>query len=281
MTSFKRLLAACAGATLACSLSTPGRADTVSAFYLDSGSNATSVKYLTLDGWGNDANGFLEAVQATGSAQNAAERSQVFAKRSGKSLTFGTYQAIRTADGYTLTSIDQGGNIDRRYFVLSTAPAINNAIGALLARLGNNRVQSDRLTGKAELRHDNSVAAAASARLNRGQAALGGAAARLTAAQGLADNLSASAAQARVVADAAMNQPGATLAQNQTRMTAMQTADDAEQNVTVAQQAAEDAASAVTAAKADLARLQYHLANVVRASRLLAARLAYEHISTQ
>ncbi len=238
-----------------------------------------SVQYLALDNSGSNASGFLETVRLASAAPGGESRVQTFSNSGGSSLSFGTNRARRTAQGYTLTTMTQGGNIVELRFVRSTASAINASISALSTRVGRNRIAADRVSGNSQLKDNKTLSAIDVEQLAAGQVAIDAAATLLNAAQVKADRLRTSARQARLAANATIDETGVSLAQNQRRMVAMTIADDAEQAVIIAQHLADLAAMDYHTARAVVVQLRLRIADIAERSRILIARLASEGVT--
>ncbi len=248
-------------------------ADTAGPYYL-AYRPGVSVQYLSLNESGANVSGYMEAVVPSATAAGGQSRVQTYSSSSGTTLSFGAFHARRTADGYTLTTMTRDGIIIEVRFVRSSALVVNASLVALSASVGRNRLAADRVSGNAELKDDNAISALDSLELAKAQIAIDTAAALLDTAQTKAQRLTASARQARVAANAAMDMSGVSLQQNQNRMVAMKMADDAEQNVTIARHSADLAATDVGTAKAAVVQLRLRIADVAARIRSLTAHLA-------
>jgi hypothetical protein len=250
-----------------------GAADSASGFYL-AYSPGAFVQYLAVNDTGRDVSGYLEAIRATPGAAAGITRTQTFGRSNGASLAFGAYTATRTSNGFTLTSMTQEGQVIQQSFTRASVAAINASIAALSSSVNRTRAQFAQSNVKAEIRNYDAVSADDSARLGKAQAAVDAATIDLTAAQAAADRLAAVARQCRADANAAIDKPGVSLAQNQERINAMKIADDAEQSVVNAQRSVNVAQSAVIGAKAEVLRLRSRIADAADRSRALSSHLA-------
>ncbi len=234
-------------------------ADSQSGFYL-AYSPGIFVQYLSVNDTGRDVSGYLEAIRATPGASAGVTRTQTFGKRNGTALSFGAYTATKTANGFTLTAIMQDGRVVQQSFARTSVAAINASIAALSTSADRNRAQFAQNNVKAEIRSNDNSSAEDSAQLVKAQAAVDAATAQLVSTQTIADRLATLARQARADANAAIDKPGVSLAQNQGRIDAMKIADDAEQNVVSAQRNVNGAQNSVMTAKAEVLRLRLRIA---------------------
>lgn len=245
-----------------------GAADSLSGFYL-AYSPGIFVQYISVNDTGRDVSGYLEAIRATPGSTPAISRTQTFGKGNGAALSFGAYTATKTANGFTLTEITQEGRVVQQSFARTSVAAINASIAALSMSVDRSRAQFAQRNLKAEIRTNEAMSAQDSAQLAKAQAALDAANAQLVSTQTVADRLSAIARQARADANAAIDKPGVSLAQNQARIQAMKIADDAEQNVVNAQRNLNGAQTAVITAKAEMQRLHLAIAQATDRARTL------------
>lgn len=260
----RRTIATGAVAVSAFALSmAPSFGDTLSGFYL-AVSPGISVEYLSLIDTGPAVTGYMEAIRAAPTSVEGQTRVQTFSRGGAGILSFGSSTAIRTSNGYTVTSMTPQGQLVQQRFVRSDARAVNAAILALSVSVSRNRVKSQLDAARADARALNVTSSDDVARLTKAQLAVDAASAQLTDAQRTADRLSLLSRQARADANAAIDKPGVSLAQNQGRITAMKTADDAEQNVIIAQRTAAAAATSLAAARAEVARLRLRIADGTR-----------------
>ena len=250
-----------------------GAADSQSGFYL-AYSPGIFVQYLSVSDTGRDESGYLEAIRATRGASAGVTRTQTFGKRNGAALSFGAYTATKTANGFTLTAITQEGRVVQQSFARTSVAAINASIAALSTSVDRSRAQFAQSNAKTEIRNYDASSAEDSARLAKAQAAVDAATAQLVSAQTIADRLAALARQARADANAALDKPGVSLAQNQGRIDAMKIADDAEQNVVGAQRSLNGAQNSVASAKAEVLRLRLRIAEANDRARALGGHLA-------
>jgi hypothetical protein len=213
------------------------------------------VEYLSLTDSGQSAAvGFFEALHALSSVA-VPSRTKIFSTRVGNTLRFGRYTAMRTADGFILTSVSEDGGILQEHFIRSTVADVNNSVVALQESAIRHSKGDSRFV-KIGLSHGSSVSSSDTSQLWKAQADINTAQAQLSDAQDSASRMCTLATQARAAANAAINEPGVSLAQNQGRMQAMTRADEAEQN----EVAAEHRLVAVAGARADVERLRSRVA---------------------
>ena len=218
------------------------------------------VQYLSVNETGRDVSGYLEAIRATPGAAAGVTRTQTFGKRNGSALFFGPFTATKTANGFTLTAMTPEGRVVQESFARTSVAAINASIAALSSSVDRSRAQFAQSNLKADTRTSDASSTDDSAQLAKAQAAADSANAQLVAAQTVADHLSALARQARADANAAIDKPGVSLAQNQGRINAMKIADDAEQSLVSAQRNVNGAQNYVMTAKAEVLRLRLRIA---------------------
>ncbi len=263
---------ALAAASIACTTgSVLAHAD--SGFYL-AYSPGKYVQYIALVRSGRNVSGYLEAIRVSAKSPDGQLRTQSFAKRNGESLVFGEAVASATSQGYVVSATAPNGSITQLRFLPASAQAVNAAITAQSASVSRARYLSDRSAASAEVRLYSKMSAEDSARLASAQSAIEAAAAALTESQRTGDHLSAVARQARLDADAAVNRPGVSFAQNQTRLIALRIADDAEQAVVVAQHVTDVAGAVVATTRAEIDKLRLHFAQAAARAGAIAARLA-------
>ena len=247
----------------------PGFADTESGFYL-ANSPGNSVQYLSLIDTGRFVSGYLEAIRVTPATADGQTRVQTFSSPGTGALSFGTSMAVRTANGYILTSMTPEGQVVQQRFAKANAQTVNAAILALSVSVSRARAKSQLDSARASARTYSAMSSDDAARLAKAQIAVDTASAQLSDAQRSADRLSTLARQARADANAAIDKSGVSLAQNQSRIAAMKTADDAEQSVIIAQRTANIASNALGVARAEVARLRLQMANVPEQTRATA-----------
>jgi hypothetical protein len=239
-----------------------GSAGSNSGFYLAS-RPGTFVFYLSLTDSGSAVSGYLEAIRASRSGPDGQTRTQTFATYTRDALSFGNYTATRTPDGYTLTGMTPDGQVVQQHFVRSSVQEINKSIAALSASVNHARAQLAPPPAKTMAttpQRSAPLSAADSGRLARAQAAIDAATAQVATSKDAIDRLAALARQARAEANAAIDEPGVTFAQNQKRVQAMNLADQAELTVVDARRQADVSAAALDAAKAAIADLRTRIA---------------------
>ena len=248
-------------------------AETNSGFFL-AYSPGRYVQYIALDRSGRDVSGYLEAISVSPNSPDGQARTQTFAKRDGDSLVFGDAVASTTSQGYVVSATAPNGFITQVRFLPASPRDVNAAIAALSASASRARYVSERSAASAEVRSYSKMSVEDSDRLAAAQSAIETAAAQLSDSQRAGERLSAVARQARLDADAAVNRPGVSYAQNQSRLIALRIAEDAEQAVVVAQHVTDVASTVVGTARAEVGKLRLQFARAALRAQAIATRLA-------
>lgn len=224
-------------------------------FYLDD-SPGRFVEYLSVNESSHDVVGYFEAIHSSSSAADGQSRTQIFATLRGNVLSFGKYIAERTGEGFTLTAMSPEGEVVQRRFVRASVQSVNASIVAFQKSVILSRIRAAVVAKNVDMNRNETVSVDDAGLLRQAEAKVNAARAELDAARSVAERVSAAALKARVEANAAIEQPGASLAENQIRMAAMNLAGNAEQNEAVAEHRVDIAATALGTARAEVARLR-------------------------
>ncbi len=180
---------------------------------------------------------------------------------------------MRDGDGYVLTFAASTGQVDEERFSRATIGRVNGSVAALSASVARMQAQNDLNVARAELTADTSATGAQGERLAQAQRIIDISRNAQTDLQRRADALWAVARKLRLDANAAINTPGASFAQNQRSVGAMKIADDAALSARAAQHDADAAGQNAMLAAADLTALNASIAALTERVRVLSDRL--------
>jgi hypothetical protein len=219
----------------------------------------SAVQYLDMSGHG--AAHYMETIRVCGAALDGQTRTHTPVSSGGTLRSAGMDAAVRTAEGCSVTSVNDDGTATEQHFARSSREAVDASIAALSQFVSQNRVQADILSARAISQDRCAVSLEESTHLAALQTDVETTSDRLHVAQRVADHLLSAARLARADANAAIDKSCVRLRQRQRQTAKITYADNADRNAIVGQRMADFAEKTASDARTEVAHLRRHLAD--------------------